>query len=129
VVKAVGLISSVSGETVVAKFNASTPNAQNAAIGAYLGVNSGPALELADGANTYRVDINATNLRWLKAGVAVLMTLDLTGKLSVSGSVGFNGTAPLAKPTVTGAKGSNAALASLLTALAATGILTDSSTA
>ena len=55
-------------------------------------------------------------------------------KLDVSGSsrfqtVGFNNTTPIAKPTVTGAKGSNAALASLLTALAAYGLVTDSSSA
>lgn len=43
--------------------------------------------------------------------------------------VGFNNVAPVAKPTVTGSRGGNAALASLLTALAATGILTDSTTA
>jgi hypothetical protein len=42
---------------------------------------------------------------------------------------GFNGTAPVAKPAVTGSRGGNAALASLLTAIAATGLLTDSTTA
>lgn len=42
--------------------------------------------------------------------------------------VGFNGTNPIAKPTVTGAKGGNAALASLLSALSAYGLITDSST-
>jgi hypothetical protein len=42
--------------------------------------------------------------------------------------MGFNGTAPVAKPTVTGAKGGNTALGSLLTALAAYGLVTDSST-
>ena len=44
-------------------------------------------------------------------------------------TIGFNNTAPIAKPTVSGAKGSNAALASLLTALAAYGFVTDSRTA
>lgn len=43
-------------------------------------------------------------------------------------SVGFYGTAPGVKPTVTGSKGANAALASLLTALATLGLVTDSST-
>jgi hypothetical protein len=46
-----------------------------------------------------------------------------------SNQVGFNNTAPIVKPTVTGAKGSNAALASLMTALAAYGLVTDSTTA
>jgi hypothetical protein len=49
--------------------------------------------------------------------------------LQVGGSVGFYNTAPVAKGTVTGSRGGNAALASLLTALAATGLITDSSTA
>lgn len=40
----------------------------------------------------------------------------------------FYGAAPTAKPTVAGSKGGNAALASLLTALATLGLLTDSTT-
>jgi hypothetical protein len=51
-----------------------------------------------------------------------------TGRVSLTGSIGVNGAAPPAKPTVTGSKGANAALASLLTALAAYGLVTDSST-
>ena len=42
---------------------------------------------------------------------------------------GFNGTAAIAKPTITGSRGANAALASLLTALANYGLITDSTTA
>ena len=53
----------------------------------------------------------------------------LISSLRITGTVGFNNTAPVAKPTVSGAKGSNAALASLLTALAAYGLVTDSTTA
>jgi hypothetical protein len=41
----------------------------------------------------------------------------------------FFGTSPIAKPAVTGSRGGNAALASLLTQLAALGLITDSSTA
>ena len=41
--------------------------------------------------------------------------------------LGFYNTAPAVKPTVTGSRGGNAALASLLTALAGLGLLTDSS--
>lgn len=51
----------------------------------------------------------------------------LTGALNMA-TVGFNGTTAIAKPTVIGSKGGNAALASLLTALAAYGLVTDSST-
>jgi hypothetical protein len=43
--------------------------------------------------------------------------------------LGFYGTAPQAKPTITGSRGGNAALASLLTALAAQGLITNSSSA
>lgn len=44
-------------------------------------------------------------------------------------SIGFYGTSPVAKPAVTGSRGGNAALASLLTQLAALGLITDSTTA
>lgn len=43
--------------------------------------------------------------------------------------LGFYNTAPITKPTVTGSRGGNAALASLLTELAALGLITDSSSA
>jgi hypothetical protein len=49
--------------------------------------------------------------------------------LAIVGKIGFNGTAPAAKPTVSGSRGGNAALASLLTALAGLGLITDSSIA
>jgi hypothetical protein len=42
--------------------------------------------------------------------------------------IGFYATAPVIKQTVTGSKAGNVALASLITALAATGLITDSST-
>ena len=45
----------------------------------------------------------------------------------LDGNIGFYGAAPAAKPTVTGSRGANAALASLLTALATLGLITDSS--
>ena len=51
-----------------------------------------------------------------------------TNQLQVSDTgLGFYGTAPQAKPTITGSRGGNAALASLLTALSARGLITDSS--
>ena len=45
-----------------------------------------------------------------------------------SNAIGFYGTTPAAKPTITGAKSGNAALTSLLTQLAALGLITDSTT-
>lgn len=44
-----------------------------------------------------------------------------------SQKIGFFGTSKIAKPTVTGSRGSNVALTSLLTALSNLGLLTDSS--
>lgn len=49
--------------------------------------------------------------------------------LSVTGNAGFYGTSAAAKPTVTGSRGGNAALASLLTGLSGLGLVTDSSSA
>jgi len=46
-----------------------------------------------------------------------------------TGTVTFDTLAPTTKPTVTGSRGGNAALASLLTGLAGLGVLTDSTTA
>ena len=42
--------------------------------------------------------------------------------------IGFNGTAPIAKPTMTGSKGGNAAVASIVSLLASYGLGTDSTT-
>src|SRR5690606_36471049 len=55
--------------------------------------------------------------------------LDVAGNVRVSGNIGFYNTTPQAKPTVTGSRGGNAALASLLTALATLGLITNNSTA
>lgn len=52
-----------------------------------------------------------------------------TVNLNPDGGIGVFGAAPVTKRTVTGSRGGNAALASLLTALATYGIITDSSTA
>lgn len=51
--------------------------------------------------------------------------LSVNGTLAVTGNSGFNGASPLAKPTVSGSRGGNAALASLITALANYGLITD----
>ena len=62
-------------------------------------------------------------------GVSVSdVTLTIPGQVAVQQGVGFHDTSPAAKPAVTGAKGGNAALASLLTELASLGLITDSST-
>ena len=56
-------------------------------------------------------------------GVAGQATL---ASARIVGNIGFYNTAPIAKPTVTGSRGGNAAIASLLTALANLGLITDS---
>jgi hypothetical protein len=60
------------------------------------------------------------NLTWTRVAG---LSLNPTGQ-----KLGFNGTAPVAKPTVTGSKAANAALASLITALANYGLIVDTTT-
>lgn len=60
----------------------------------------------------------------------VVQDLEIDGDLNHDGSnIGFFGTAPAAKQTVSGSRGGNAALADLLTELAEYGLITDSTTA
>lgn len=61
-----------------------------------------------------------------RAGTGLLKT---DTDLQVGGKFGTNGSAAAAKQTVSGSRGGNAALASLLTALATFGLITDSTTA
>ncbi|MER5750593.1 GDSL-type esterase/lipase family protein [Streptomyces sp. NPDC002088] len=51
------------------------------------------------------------------------------GSVTVVGKAGFNGATPVARQTVAGSRADGTALASLLTAVAATGLITDSSSA
>lgn len=71
--------------------------------------------------NTWRLIATQTGQLRDPSDTATLIEWNATG-------LGFFGTAPIAKPTVTGAKGGNAALTSLLTQLAALGLVTDSTT-
>lgn len=52
---------------------------------------------------------------------------ELSGNLKIDGQVGFYNTSATAQQTVTGSRGSNAALTSLLTALATIGLIINSS--
>jgi hypothetical protein len=78
----------------------------------------------ANNGNVQIVVLSGTTL-WL---AAVGIATEIQGDLRVDGGYGF-GVAPAAKPTVAGSRGGNAALASLLTGLAARGLITDSTTA
>jgi hypothetical protein len=60
---------------------------------------------------------------YLRFGVNATERLRLTAS-----GIGFNGSAGIAKPSITGSKGANAALTSLLTNLASMGLITDSTT-
>jgi len=108
---AAGVISSAYGLKVQLGFNNGT---LTNTYGVYVGdVTSGTQTNQAYG--VYVSDASARNF--------------FAGPVSFGGTTGFNGTAPAAKPTVTGSRGGNVALASLLTALAGTGLITDSTTA
>lgn len=68
------------------------------------------------------------SLKLLVRGSGIVSTpasLAVGGNLSIAGEVGFFGAAPAAQASVSGAKGGNAALASLLSALAGMGLVTD----
>lgn len=67
------------------------------------------------------------NLYTQAGGLNVVGNALLGGTLKVTSNIGFYNTTPVAKPTVTGSRGSNAALTSLLTALANLGLVTNSS--
>jgi len=55
--------------------------------------------------------------------------INLTGNLTVSNNFGVSGATAIGKQTITGSRGGNAALASLLTKLALYGLILDSTTA
>jgi hypothetical protein len=102
-----------------------TTNAVN-----FLGTIAG-ATGTSPGLEARGADANA-NLRLIGKGTGGPALIDGGGatKISVGTTgIGFYGTAPAAKPAITGSRGGNAALADLLTKLAALGLITDSTTA
>lgn len=68
------------------------------------------------------------NIRVAGGGTTAINIKGSNGAVTFNNNVGFYGTTPVAKPTITGAKGGNVALANLLTALASYGLLIDSTT-
>ncbi len=87
----------------------------------YDSANTRGLLVAIDSGTYKRLDIEglAVNLR---SGTTTVIQVIATG-------IGLNGSTPVAKPTVTGSRGGNAALASLLSALASRGDITNSTTA
>lgn len=88
----------------------------------YKTATGGMVLQAAAG-STYDFDIVSP------AGSDIISVPTGTIDVKLSGKVGFNGTSPITKPTVTGSRAGNAALASLLTALSNYGLVVDSSSA
>lgn len=80
------------------------------------------AAEMVSGSGTLRLIPLASATLRNPSNTADLIEWNATG-------LGFFGTAPIAKPTVTGSRSGNAALASLCAQLAALGLITDSTTA
>jgi hypothetical protein len=94
----------------------------------YLGVASSVGGNLITGSPAYSVEFR--NDAGVTFGIGSTKAVSITsGGTEFFGNVGFNSTAPISKPTVSGSRGGNAALASLLTALANYGLITDSTTA
>ena len=86
---------------------------------------------VATGGSSWRWD----GTKWVGAGSAPaggpylpLAGGTMTGPLTAL-TMGFNGTAAIAKPTISGACAGNTAIKALLTALASYGLVTDSTTA
>jgi hypothetical protein len=103
--------------------------------GASSGTSGGSAVYCRNGAATFIIAIG--NKSAIVGGAydatpyiySNTSAVELSAGFKTNGNIGFFGTAPVAKPTVTGSRGGNAALASLLTGLAAYGLVLDSSTA
>ncbi len=116
------VISSPSGESSITLRNASAPSGRRNFKLRSNGISA--QLSFADNSNT--VVANAAEISF---DGAVVSQFDIGAtNITLQGKCGFQGTAAIAKPTVTGSRGGNAALASVLTALANYGLITDSST-
>jgi hypothetical protein len=72
-----------------------------------------------------QLSFDGTSILWRVAGNSVIAAERVAG----TNRIGFFAATPAIKQTVTGSRGGNAALASLLTALATLGLITDSTTA
>jgi hypothetical protein len=102
-------------------------------------VNAGSGIDLSKHialfGTTIGINVTGSNaVSIITGGATAAMTVSSAAvtcgaNLRVNGNVGFYNTAAAAKQTVSGAKGSNAALASLMTALVAMGLVTDTTSA
>lgn len=95
--------------------------------GAYVGVTpasgaNAPIIS-AEGATNSDIQIKGRGT----GGINITAPNDAARIYATTVGLGFFGNTPIAKPTITGSRGGNAALASLLTQLAIYGLVTDSS--
>jgi collagen type VII alpha len=98
--------------------------------GAGAGVVTGSSnILIGQGINVPSDTSNYINIGGLITGQMNTGPIAVSKAVNFTGSIGVNGTTAPAKPTVSGAKGSNAALASLIAALVSYGLITDSTTA
>lgn len=117
-----GVLATAAGGAISTVFQ-STPSAVNY-----------PVLRSASDANVVMFSDGSSanvNLRLGSKGTGAVVLQSSTGGASLiagSGVLGFHGTAAIAKPTVSGAKGGNVALTNLITALSNYGLITDSTT-
>ena len=89
-------------------------------------ISIGGGLQIGNGSANPDVSIERITVNTIGPGSDDIF--QIRGPLDIdSTTIGFFGATPAAKPTVTGSRGGNAALASLLTALATLGLITDSS--
>ena len=89
-------------------------------------IDTGGGINIGNGSSGPDVSIGRIGVNTIGPGANDVF--NVRGPFDHDGSTaGFFGTAPTTKPTVTGAHSSNAALQSLLTALANLGLITDSS--
>lgn len=88
----------------------------------------GSSIPLKTEAAVLKMTITPATANLINAAASTSLALQYNGttRLSIdSTGLGFYATAPIAKPSVTGSKGANAALTSLCTQLAALGLITD----
>jgi hypothetical protein len=82
--------------------------------------------DVANGAVRFGITNGGAMLVGRTSGLTGAGDLDVNGNVRIGGNVGFYTTTPQAKQTVSGSRGGNAALASLCTALATLGLITNS---
>lgn len=92
------------------------------------------AMSQSSGSNVYAFTHpvgsgNEMRIRYIDGGIDIVRFRTNGAFVHQSTLLGFYGATAVTKPTVTGSRGANAALASLLTALASQGLITDGSSA